>query len=167
MPLYVYQRDKSGKFIQNEKQEDSYTVLPLKNEMHHTAVGIPHTELKNYPNIKFDFFKSSHNLYFTFDQNILWGEWDKEFDDCKVQLAEFLNTNMIGPYYVYQGFVNTRQTLSVIIVDNQDVETFRKHYAKWEFNSKAEKHNQERWQAWREGGWQMQDDNIRSYTKEP
>jgi hypothetical protein len=166
MPLAVYERDENGALLQDKIKEDTpypMLALPLKNEMNQLDTLIPWQDWKKYPlpSKKFD----KRFLKPVFDYSVNGPVWDKKFDAYKTELADFLNTQTTGPYYVQENNLDMGLTLSIIFLEKVDIKAFSKQYPDWEFDKDAIQHNQGRLQEWSEAGWKPQSENVKSYIK--
>jgi len=150
MPLYV-----SKEFLDSSKNE--YTDLSLTGEIHTDDFCVTDDE---FPTM--GLFNSW--LSGTFDQNILWVGGSDDFNECKIDLANFLNENMEGPYFVVDSFVNTRSTLSVVILKDSDIKKFSKAYPDWKFASDSKDRNAATLIKWKEEGRQLRDPTINHYV---
>ena len=157
MPLSIFERDDNGRILKTSANEEKFRPLPLQGEIRDEDFCAPMSEIGTF-GLRHAWLKAN------FDQNMLWVPEDIALDTFKQELAGFLNENMNGPYYVMQGYVNTRWTLSVIIMDPDDIETFRKQYPQWEFKDKAADENAQTLAKWQEESRELSDPALYKYA---
>lgn len=101
----------------------------------------------------------------TFEQNILQVPDSANYNAEKRELGEFLNRRMTGPYFVMEGIVNTRQALSIVIMEHPDIENFKTQYPKWRHNEDNILRNGEILRLWEDEGIQLNDPSLYGYSK--
>jgi len=150
MPLHT-----SKEFLDSSKNE--YKDLLLTSEI---DIDDFHTDMED-----FRVFGFRHAwLHATFNQNIQWVGGSDDFNKCKSDLADFLNENMEGAYFVVDGAINTRSTLSVVILKDSDVQKFAKAYPEWKFDVNSKDRNAATLMKWKEEGRQLKDTSIYHYV---
>lgn len=161
MPLHVFNRDANGTILKDpETQEEQMVNLPLDGEMADFDFEVPHTEFKN--------FGFEHGwLRANFDQNTLWVPEAPDFDAYKRDLADFLYEYISGPYYVHEGYINTRWTLALTFLKQSDIETFAAAYPDWEADANAVSENAATLAVWKEKGRTLQDPSLYDYAASP
>lgn len=141
MPLSVFERAADGSIdFANQKMRN----LGLEREISSDDFGVGISEFKRYG------FRHAW-LHANFDEHVLHVPESAEFDAEKETLAKFLNENMSGPYFVHQGFENTRWTLSIVILKEEDRKKFQANYPKWKVKEDAPQRNSETLEKWKQG----------------
>ncbi len=149
MPLTAYKPDSlTVAFFEENKN-----VIPLGRAQ---DADLPH-ELTNsdFETINFNW------LRLTFDSNLLWYGEPPELKAILNQLADFLREQTVGPYYVHEGYRNTRTTYGVILLDTRDVKAFATQFPEWKFHEKSADQNlvtiqQAIWKGWKPESLRMQ-----------
>lgn len=132
-------------------------ALPLNGEITDNEFCLDFNEVEGI---------SGFNLWFkgTFDARTQWVPESEDFDKTKEQLAAFLSKKIQGPYYVHEGFINTRSTLHVTFFTLQDGEQFGREYPKWEFDPKAHDENKVMLEKRIAGGWKPTSVRLKGLT---
>ena len=158
MPLSIFKRDAQGKILRDQNSGDElYESLPLDNEMAAEDFCVQDDLIG-----KVGLFQAW--LKANFEQGILWVPESQDFDAFKIELADFLNEEIKGPYFVHQGFVNTRWTLDIIILKSEDRDRFAKAYPEWKEKPDAPQKNGETLKKWQEINRPMQDPSLFNYS---
>ena len=106
-------------------------------------------------------------LYANFRQGVLWVPESQDYDEYKQRLAEFINENIKGPFYVMEGFANTRELLEIILLDPEDIQTFKKTYGDWFQDHAAADKNSVLLAKWLDTGYEFNNPTVAEYAAVP
>lgn len=84
-------------------------------------------------------FFSGLTLRPTVDGGYQWAG-DDEFEAHKRDLAKFFNSAVKGPYYIHNGYINTRDTLNFVILDRKEADALIERFGE-EFKYKINDYN--------------------------
>ena len=159
MPLTICLRDKSGKLVTDPETGWAKNVsIPMPNEMAERDFGIIADE-------NFSLYDMRHMcLDSNFEDPFLNVPEVENYNDSKRKLAAFLIENMTGPYYVFEGVHNTRETLHVTILEASDRETFARQYPHWQRKEDGVIKTATTLAFWRAQGRQLANPEIYKYA---
>lgn len=122
MSLSIYVRDERGRIVTETvdgREEQMMKVLPVNGE---------------FPPEDFGGWKMSLWYASSFSGSLYVPE-DPDFDTLKTNLADYFARVEYAPFYIMEGFQNTRSTLDFIFVEPSDVRRFAKDWGH-EFRAK-------------------------------
>jgi hypothetical protein len=145
MPLYIYERDQTNQIRRNPDKSFKTIPLELKNEMRARDFAVP-PEMTAKMGLKHSW------LHANFVLQKLWTPEGRDFDECKKELAAFLNSKMKGAYYVNCSIINKKHKLEITLTEAEDIKKFREHFKDWEHQETAADLNAQTKQKWAEAG---------------
>ena len=156
MPLYIYERDENNQLVPEPDSQGDYKTIELElpGEISSDDFEVSLSDVAKYD-------LSNSWLRANFDVNVLHVDESPNFDTVKVDLAKFLNEKTIGPFYVRQGYVNTRQTLSVTLLTQKDIAAFAVKYPEWERKAPD---NRNILKTWEDNGRELEDPSLYGYA---
>ena len=157
MPLTIFKRNDAGEIQTDSAGQELCEQLPLKNEIAAEDFCVP-GEMFGKVGLQHAWLQAN------FDQRVLWVPEDRNFDEFKTELAAFLNKEMNGPYFVMEGFVNTRWTLSIALLDPADIKAFAARYPAWQADADAAAENAQTLARWREIGRTLNNQTLFNYA---
>lgn len=160
MPLTIFQRDENGALLYSGQGKDRAPIetdLPLPGEIASEDFCVDQDDIRK--------FGLAHAwLQANFCQNVLWVPEGEDFDAFKTELATFLSSHIKGPYYVFEGYVNTRSALDITLLDPRDIEIFRAQYGEWKQDEKAAANNGAILVDWKTQGRTLRDAALYGYA---
>lgn len=157
MPLTIFKRSETGAIQTDAAGKEQYEQLPLKNEMAAEDFCVP-GDMFGKVGLQHAWLQAN------FDQRVLWVPEDRDFDDFKTELAGFLNKEISGPYFVIEGFVNTRWTLSIALLEPADIKAFAARYPAWQADANAAAENAQTLAKWQEVGRNLNNQTLYNYA---